>query len=177
MLFNNIYGNMPLCMCAHTLPKILVPKEICFSETFLLMSKYNNSVFNHFLFKSILRRITLTIITINFVAIEFCYRIDFTDLVIFLCNFSLYCSVLLLPPQFCGNTTYLCKELLLNFWSDRAFRVYHDTISSLKLILYIFFYSEFHMFLFFCNPLPLASPQLITSPFTYSAYASIRLNP
>ena len=129
---------MPLCMCAHTLPKILVPKEICFSETFLLMSKYNNSVFNHFLFKSILRRITLTIITINFVAIEFCYRIDFTDSGIFLCNFSLYCSVLLLPPQFCGNTTYLCKELLLNFWSDRAFRVYHDTISSLKLILYIF---------------------------------------
>ena len=129
---------MPLCMCAHTLPKILVPKEICFSETFLLMSKYNNSVFNHFLFKSILRRITLTIITINFVAIEFCYRIDFTDSGIFLCNFSLYCSVLLLLPQFCGNTTYLCKELLLNFWSDRAFRVYHDTISSLKLILYFF---------------------------------------
>lgn len=182
MLFNNIYGNMLLLyMRAHKLPKILVPKEICFSETFLLMSKYNNSVFNHLLFKSIPRRITLIIITINFVAIEFCYRIDFTDLGIFQCHFSLHCAVLLLPPtMFCGNTTYLCKELLLNFWSDRAFRVHHDTISNLKLILYFFTRNSMcsFFFFFFCNPLPLSNPRLITSsPFTYLAYASIRLNP
>ena len=177
MLFNNIYGNMLLYMCAHKLPKTLVPKEICFSETFLLMSKYN-SVFNHLLFKSIPRRITLIIITINFVAIEFCYRIDFTDRNFSMPLFFTLCSASTTPHNVLWKY-HLFMQItfieLLKWQSIQGASWYNQQLK----FNFIFFYSEFHVFpfFFFCNPLPLSSPQLITSPFTYPAYASIRLNP